>query len=71
MKGTNHPIVIGKDTRVSGYMIESALVSGICSMGMNAWYTGPLPTPGGGILDSISKSDSRRYDKRFSQSISR
>ena len=47
---TNHPIVIGKDTRVSGYMIESALVSGICSMGMNAWYTGPLPTPGVAFL---------------------
>ena len=42
----NHPIVIGKDTRISGYMLESALVSGICSMGMNALYTGPLPTPG-------------------------
>jgi phosphoglucosamine mutase len=43
---TRHPIVIGKDTRVSGYMIESALVAGICSMGMDVLLTGPLPTPG-------------------------
>ncbi|MCO4783956.1 MAG: phosphoglucosamine mutase [Candidatus Cloacimonetes bacterium] len=45
-KNTKHPIVIGKDTRISGYMIESALVAGICSMGMDVLLTGPLPTPG-------------------------
>lgn len=39
-------IVIGKDTRLSGYMIESALASGITSMGVNVMQTGPLPTPG-------------------------
>lgn len=39
-------IIIGKDTRLSGYMIESALTSGICSMGMNVILTGPIPTPG-------------------------
>lgn len=39
-------IVVGKDTRLSGYVLESALVSGICSMGMNAMLVGPLPTPG-------------------------
>jgi phosphoglucosamine mutase len=39
-------IVVGKDTRLSGYVIESALVSGICSMGMDAMLVGPLPTPG-------------------------
>ncbi len=39
-------IVIGKDTRLSGYLLESALVSGICSMGMDAMQVGPLPTPG-------------------------
>jgi phosphoglucosamine mutase len=41
-----HPVVIGKDTRVSGYMLESALVAGFCSMGMDVLLTGPLPTPG-------------------------
>ncbi|MBT3785131.1 phosphoglucosamine mutase [bacterium] len=49
-KTSQHPIVIGKDTRISGYMLESALVAGICSMGMNALYTGPLPTPGGAFI---------------------
>ncbi|MDY6793352.1 MAG: phosphoglucosamine mutase [Thermodesulfobacteriota bacterium] len=39
-------IVIGKDTRISGDMIEYALVSGICSMGLDALLTGVLPTPG-------------------------
>jgi len=39
-------VLIGKDTRLSGYMLESALTSGICSMGMNVVLVGPLPTPG-------------------------
>jgi len=39
-------IVIGKDTRLSGYMIESSLVSGICSMGTDIILVGPVPTPG-------------------------
>jgi len=41
-----HRIVIGKDTRLSGYMIESALTSGICSMGVDVLLVGPVPTPG-------------------------
>ncbi len=40
-----HRIVIGKDTRVSGYMLESALTSGICSMGVDVLLLGPIPTP--------------------------
>src|SRR2546430_976591 len=39
-------VVVGKDTRISGYMIEQAIVSGICSMGADAIMIGPLPTPG-------------------------
>src|ERR1035438_744823 len=39
-------VLIGKDTRLSGYLIESALTAGICSMGMNVTMVGPLPTPG-------------------------
>ena len=39
-------IIVGKDTRLSCYMIESAIVSGICSMGADALMTGPIPTPG-------------------------
>ncbi len=40
-----HKIIIGKDTRLSGYMLESALMSGICSMGVDVLLVGPLPTP--------------------------
>ncbi len=39
-------ILIGKDTRLSGYMLESALTSGMCSMGMDVVLIGPMPTPG-------------------------
>ena len=48
-----HRIVIGKDTRLSGYMLESALVAGICSMGVDVLQVGPLPTPG---IANITKS---------------
>jgi len=41
-----HEIVIGKDTRLSGYMLESAIASGVLSMGVNVLFIGPLPTPG-------------------------
>lgn len=42
----NPKILIGKDTRRSGYMLEQALCSGICSVGVDAYFLGPLPTPG-------------------------
>lgn len=50
-------IVIGKDTRLSGYMIESALTSGICSMGMNVTLVGPIPTPGVAFLTKTLRLD--------------
>lgn len=50
-------VVIGKDTRLSGYMIESALTSGICSMGMNVILTGPIPTPGIAFLTRALRLD--------------
>jgi phosphoglucosamine mutase len=40
-----HRVVIGKDTRLSGYMLETALASGVCSMGVDVLLCGPLPTP--------------------------
>ena len=40
-----HRVIIGKDTRLSGYMLESALESGFTSSGMNVFLTGPIPTP--------------------------
>ena len=43
--GHPHMVVIGKDTRLSGYMFESALTAGLCAAGMHVIMTGPLPTP--------------------------
>ncbi len=45
-----HTVLIGKDTRLSGYMLEQALASGLNSMGISVQLTGPLPTPGIGFL---------------------
>ena len=52
-----HKILIGKDTRVSGYMIETALASGICSMGVDVLLVGPLPTPGVAFLTRSMRAD--------------
>jgi phosphoglucosamine mutase len=52
-----HRIVIGKDTRLSGYMIENALSAGICSMGVDVLLVGPLPTPGIANIASSMRAD--------------
>lgn len=52
-----HRIVVGKDTRLSGYMIESAMMAGICSMGVDAMMVGPLPTPGIAFITSSMRAD--------------
>lgn len=52
-----HRIVIGKDTRLSGYMLENALVAGICSMGVDVLLVGPLPTPGIANITSSMRAD--------------
>lgn len=49
-KNKEHSVLIGKDTRISGYMLEQALASGLNSMGVWVQLTGPLPTPGIGFL---------------------
>ncbi len=54
---TKGRIVIGKDTRLSGYMLEAALVAGICSMGSDALLLGPLPTPGIGFITRDMRAD--------------
>ncbi|MEA2109134.1 MAG: phosphoglucosamine mutase [Pseudomonadota bacterium] len=56
-KTHRHRIVIGKDTRLSGYMIENALVSGICSMGVDVLIVGPMPTPGIAFLTHSMRAD--------------
>jgi len=50
-------IVIGKDTRLSGYMIENALAAGICSMGVDVLLVGPLPTPAIAFITSSMRAD--------------
>ena len=52
-----HRILIGKDTRLSCYMIENALVAGICSMGVDAYLIGPMPTPGIAFLAASMRAD--------------
>ena len=52
-----HRIVIGKDTRLSGYMFENALTAGICSMGVDVLLVGPLPTPGIAFVTRNMRAD--------------
>ena len=52
-----HRILIGKDTRLSCYMIENALVAGISSMGVDAYLIGPMPTPGIAFLTASMRAD--------------
>ena len=52
-----HRVVIGKDTRLSGYMFESALTAGLCASGMHVIMTGPLPTPAISFLTRNMRAD--------------
>jgi phosphoglucosamine mutase len=52
-----HRVLIGKDTRLSGYMIENALVAGFTSVGMDVLLTGPIPTPAVGMLARSMRAD--------------
>src|SRR5690348_2055856 len=52
-----HRVLIGKDTRLSGYMIENALVAGFTSVGMDVLLTGPIPTPAVGMLTRSMRAD--------------
>jgi len=56
-KTRRHKIVVGKDTRLSGYMIETAITAGICSMGGDVLLVGPLPTPGIAFLTTSMRAD--------------
>ncbi|MDX1821751.1 MAG: phosphoglucosamine mutase [Paracoccaceae bacterium] len=54
---TVHRVVIGKDTRLSGYMFENALTAGLTSTGMNVLLLGPVPTPAVGLLTTSMRAD--------------
>lgn len=55
--GGAHRVVIGKDTRLSGYMLETAMTAGFCSTGMNVLLLGPVPTPAVGFLTRSMRAD--------------
>src|SRR5690606_33790221 len=58
LRGTHkHRIIIGKDTRLSGYMMETAMVAGFTSVGMDVIMTGPLPTPAIALLTREMRAD--------------
>ncbi len=59
LKSNGHPpkVVIGKDTRLSGYMLENALAAGFCSMGAQVFLVGPLPTPGIAFITRSMRAD--------------
>ncbi|WP_096784981.1 phosphoglucosamine mutase [Rhodobacter sp. CZR27] len=56
-RGGAHRVVIGKDTRLSGYMLENALTAGLTSTGMNVLLLGPVPTPAVGFLTRSMRAD--------------
>jgi phosphoglucosamine mutase len=56
-RGLSHRVVIGKDTRLSGYMLENALTAGLTSTGMNVLLLGPVPTPAVGLLARSMRAD--------------
>ena len=55
--GKRHRILVGKDTRISCYMLETALSTGICSMGVDVLLVGPIPTPGIAFLTTNMRCD--------------
>ena len=55
--GHRHRVVIGKDTRLSGYMIEQALTAGLLSAGMDVFLFGPAPTPAVAMLTRSMRAD--------------
>lgn len=55
--GHRHRVIIGKDTRLSGYMIENALVAGFTSVGMDVFLVGPMPTPAVAMLTRSLRCD--------------
>ncbi|NGX54054.1 MAG: Phosphoglucosamine mutase, partial [Chlamydiae bacterium] len=56
-KEGKHRVVIGKDTRLSCYMFENALIAGLCSMGVDTLMVGPLPTPGVAYITRAYRAD--------------
>jgi phosphoglucosamine mutase len=64
-------VLIGKDTRISGYMLESSLEAGFASAGVDVLLSGPLPTPGRGLPDPRAAAGPGRGDQRVAQPLRR
>ena len=67
--GHRQRVVIGKDTRLSSYMIENALVAGFLPVGMDVFLLGPIPTPGRRHADALAARRFRRDDLRLAQPL--
>ena len=61
MHGERSAVLIGKDTRISGYMLESALQAGLTAAGVDVRLTGPMPTPG---IDVVAAPETRVHSRR-------
>jgi len=55
--GRKHKVIIGKDTRLSGYVFETALTSGLCAIGLDVYLVGPMPTPAISFLTRNMRAD--------------
>jgi phosphoglucosamine mutase len=64
-----HRVVIGKDTRLSGYMIETALVAGFTSVGVDVLLLGPMPTPAVAMLTRSMRADLGVMISAFAQPV--
>ena len=64
-------VVIGKDTRRSGYMIENALAAGFTAVGMDVYFLGPMPTPAVAMLTRSLRADLGRDDLGLAQPLRR
>ena len=68
--GEHASVLIGKDTRISGYMLESALQAGLSAAGVDIYLAGPMPTPAVAYLTRALTAGRHRHF-RFSQSVRR
>ncbi len=64
-------VLIGKDTRLSGYMFEAALEAGFVAAGVNVMLIGPLPTPGIAYITQLFECSFGVVDQRLAQSVRR
>ena len=70
-QSNNKEVLIGKDTRISGYLFESALESGLSAAGMNCQLLGPMPTPAIALPNPNFSCCGRYCDQRLAQSLLR